>query len=298
MKAFYQRELLKCLDCSLVYTQDQKSFMKEIGCPAAFVLEDPPKEVATALAAAKTIHVHPDGFDYWIDILEVLHERKPGGLPVRLFVFSGSDYPIKREHIEYWAEVFPQARFWIQNFCGTHPRCEHLPIGVNSLFDIQTSEKSEDLVISFFTALNSKERHELRIYLQSNPDFHPFVKNHKPIPEYLDDLRSTKFSLCPIGNGYDTIRFWESLACGAIPLVLLNEFYESLLDEYPTLPFVVLPSWDALPYWLGGQLQTDSYPTYIPSLQSLPILTLDYWVARLRDIVDSPLETSQPNTSV
>jgi hypothetical protein len=298
MKAFYQKELLKRMDCSLVYKEDQKNFMKEIGCQSAFILKDNPREVAASLATAKTIHVHPDGFDYWIDVLEVLHERKQGGLPVRLFVFSGSDYPIKREHIEYWAEVFPHARFWIQNFCGIHPQCEHLPIGVNSLFDIDTSsEKSEDLVITFFTATNSEERNVLRKYLQSNQIFHPYVKALKPIPEYLEDLGCAKFSLCSRGNGYDTIRFWESLARGAIPLVLLTEFYESLLEEYPTLPFVVLPSWDTLPYWLEGQLQTDAYPSYKPFLQTIPILTLDYWLTRLRDILDSPLETSEPNTS-
>lgn len=38
--------------------------------------------------------------------------------------------------------------------------------------------------------------------------------------EYQDVLARSRFSLCPRGNGRSTLRFWESLCAGAIPIVM------------------------------------------------------------------------------
>jgi hypothetical protein len=42
----------------------------------------------------------------------------------------------------------------------------------------------------------------------------------KQAAEYVDMLRQSIFSLCPSGSGPNTLRLWESLALGAIPVVL------------------------------------------------------------------------------
>jgi len=45
--------------------------------------------------------------------------------------------------------------------------------------------------------------------------------NRQPLlNEYLKTLARTRFSLCPRGTGASTIRFWESLRAGAIPVLL------------------------------------------------------------------------------
>ena len=41
--------------------------------------------------------------------------------------------------------------------------------------------------------------------------------------EYQDVLSRSRFSLCPRGTGASTIRFWESLQAGAIPVLLADE---------------------------------------------------------------------------
>ncbi len=41
--------------------------------------------------------------------------------------------------------------------------------------------------------------------------------------EYQDVLARSRFSLCPRGTGPSTIRFWESLQAGAIPVLLADE---------------------------------------------------------------------------
>ena len=80
----YHPMLLKNIHCSLVYTEEQKRhFGQYMRC---FMLSDPPMEVASVLREALSIHVHPDGFDYCIDVLQVLHEKF--SLPVRLFILD------------------------------------------------------------------------------------------------------------------------------------------------------------------------------------------------------------------
>ena len=46
------------------------------------------------------------------------------------------------------------------------------------------------------------------------------TQRRKEKTEYLDILARSRFSLCPRGTGASTIRFWESLKAGAIPVLL------------------------------------------------------------------------------
>lgn len=40
--------------------------------------------------------------------------------------------------------------------------------------------------------------------------------------QYISIMKSTKFSLCPSGSGPNSIRFWESIKFGCIPVLLSN----------------------------------------------------------------------------
>jgi Exostosin family len=53
--------------------------------------------------------------------------------------------------------------------------------------------------------------------------------------EYQDVLARSRFSLCPRGTGPSTIRFWESLQAGAIPVLIADDM---------TLPKVKGINWD------------------------------------------------------
>ena len=44
------------------------------------------------------------------------------------------------------------------------------------------------------------------------------------LKSYLNDLENTKVILCPRGTGPSTIRMWEALASGCIPLVISNDY--------------------------------------------------------------------------
>ncbi len=58
------------------------------------------------------------------------------------------------------------------------------------------------------------------------------------LEEYKRQLDNHKFILCPMGNGIDTHRLWESLYHGIIPIVESHNQYKTLSD----LPALVVPS--------------------------------------------------------
>lgn len=59
------------------------------------------------------------------------------------------------------------------------------------------------------------------------------------VPDYYADLCRSQFVLCPEGTGLDTHRVYESLLCGATPVVLRN----SLTPLYERLPVCLVDAW-------------------------------------------------------
>ncbi len=52
--------------------------------------------------------------------------------------------------------------------------------------------------------------------------FTSLKKKHGYANEYNNVLQRSRFSLCPRGSGPSTLRFWESLACGSIPVSIAD----------------------------------------------------------------------------
>ena len=78
-------------------------------------------------------------------------------------------------------------------------------------------DKINKIYINFRDNTNNKERSGLKSYFakknwaivdldQINPD------------QYQQNLRKYTFNLCPLGNGIDTYRIWETLVAGSIPV--------------------------------------------------------------------------------
>lgn len=287
----YHPLILKRMNCSLVYTDKQQSYFGQY--TQCFLLSDPPSDVAYAIRTARTIHVHPDGFDYWIDILRLLHEQTP--LQVKLFLISGSDYPIYDSHIEYWTQLFPNARFWIQNYCGTHTQCTLFPIGVNTGREVRNPPKTQTLVISYFNELNSEERALLKQYIEDTPALHPYRIPQQSTSDYCDSLGNAKFSVCPTGNGFDTMRFWESLSEKTIPIVLQNDFTRNLSIQYPSLPVVKLRGWHELLEWSTQNLD-ELYDSILQTSSDFTPVSVEYWIQALENTLLTADETNSANT--
>jgi hypothetical protein len=190
--------------------------------------------------------------------------------------------------------MFPTTRFWIQNYTGSHERCRILPIGVNESIEMNEQEKTSPIVISYFNPLNSEERHFLKEYLDKEQSLQQYCLANLPMKEYLGGISKAYFSVCPQGNGYDTIRFWESLSVGAIPLVLTTHYMDALMEQHPELPFMILEKWEDLPGFLHSDIQK-VYDQYM-GMSNLEIVTEEYWKQEYDRIVGTHTETVLTNT--
>jgi hypothetical protein len=207
-------------------------------------LSSNPREAVAKLAQAKILFLHPDGFDKWTDILLELQQQHP--LPVKLIIIADSDYTLGHEHMDTLLAFFPETQFWIQNWYGSHERVKLLPIGVNGHWTA-TRERTRPIGISFLLQyIGNVHRDEFFRFLNENPSIQRYCLPKTGFQDYCDLLSECYFSTCPMGEGYDTFRFWESLMMGAIPIVKEHPFYEVLRLHYPKLPFLVVKDWKDL----------------------------------------------------
>jgi hypothetical protein len=113
-------------------------------------------------------------------------------------------------------------------------------LGVIENLQQSPPEKDRLVYFNFSVATNPTDRQECR-YILERKGF--AWDGPLPFAEYMAFLAKHKYCMCPVGNGYDTHRFWEALAVKAIPVCLHNP----IVDFYAQfLPIVVLNSWEEL----------------------------------------------------
>lgn len=241
--AFQLRSLYPHVDLALV-NKNQLDIPKELK-DKAFGCDANPREIVSRLQTARILYIHPDGFDTWTDILFFLTQKMT--FPVKLIIIAGSDYAVGDEHMEPFLAFFPNTTFWIWNWCGSLERCHLLPLGVNGQA-IQILTKYKPLGISFLLKyIGNEKREEFYNFIDAHPEIHQYCLKRGTFQEYCSALSECYFSTCPMGEGFDTYRFWESLMVGAIPIVKDHPFYETLHEQYPSIPMIRIQSWDDLP---------------------------------------------------
>lgn len=142
---------------------------------------------------------------------------------------------------------------YCQNLLIEHPKCHILPIGqANRQWPHGNSNLMEHMIKRkipktnhiynwFKIQTNYPERmHCLMAITQKGI---PFM-SQKDFPEYLSDIASYKYCICPPGNGVDTHRFWECIYLGVIPIVISNPFNERLKREGYNM--IILNRWEDL----------------------------------------------------
>jgi len=126
----------------------------------------------------------------------------------------------------------------------THPRLTTIPIGFAdnqldflSKFVREPRERDIEIYLNIKATHNPQKRSACIRAFENDPR----VTNRErvSVPEYYNDLCRSKFVLCPEGTGMDTHRVYESLLCGATPVVLRN----SLSHLYETMPVCIVNSW-------------------------------------------------------
>jgi hypothetical protein len=138
-----------------------------------------------------------------------------------------------------------------------HPLLTTIPLGFVdkqlpflSGFQAGSSERPHEIYMNFTVGTNTPKRKECMDAFEG--DARVVKAQNQSVPEYLMDLCRSKFVLCPEGTGMDTHRVYESLFCGATPVVLRN----SLSHLYEKLPVCIVDKWTD-PFVVPEQKQLD-----------------------------------------
>jgi len=103
-------------------------------------------------------------------------------------------------------------------------------------------DKKEKVLSSFNIHTNFQVRNNLNKLVLNDPkvDIKKFTKN----TDYLNELSSYKYNLCPEGNNFESHRIWESLIFGVTPIVLKNHVNNNF--HKLGVPLLIIDSWEEL----------------------------------------------------
>jgi len=112
---------------------------------------------------------------------------------------------------------------------------EYIPLAFTNSFDFE--KKIKDILFSFVGASTThyiRENMKNKIFgtnIIYRDGYHVESRSlkdsnfrKKEENEYRDILERSRFSLCPRGSSPSSVRFWESLAAGAIPILISDDW--------------------------------------------------------------------------
>jgi hypothetical protein len=178
----------------------------------------------------------------WVFINGDLLDRIPLLRKKFVWVIHNTDRSFGENELRY---LLPFAiRIYAINTTVSHPLLTTIPIGFVDRqlpflmsFKKPNIERDIEVYANFTMNTNVPKRQECIDSFKDNPKV--VHKTNLSVEEYYNDLCRSKFVLCPEGTGIDTHRVYESLFCGATPVVLRN----SLSHLYEKLPICILNSW-------------------------------------------------------
>ena len=186
-------------------------------------------------------------------------------------ISHNTDSPANLTPVIHRLLLNPSLRHWfVQNLRFQHPKATALPIGLEN---IQYLHNGIPLLFKIYQALSPYISKQPRALYGFNVDSNPASRlpaysacQASPIADffsenplsYLRVLSCYQFVVSPPGNGIDCHRTWEALYLNVIPIVLSDPFF----DHFPSLPFLILDSWDDLlsltPQYLDAFYQANS----------------------------------------
>lgn len=163
---------------------------------------------------------------------------------------------------------YPYMKQWMtKNPSIVHPKLVPLPLGPKwqyKSYDFFGEDKKPLLEIlhrhcttpsNSFYSMKSKLLHVNFNTITTTPEYQPFYRPHtniretllrwcilqgfeiaqsSPYEEYLIEMKTYKFSLCPPGRGIDTHRAFECLMVGTIPIMMKSPL-DSMYEDLPVL---------------------------------------------------------------
>lgn len=217
-----------------------------------------------------------------------------------VLISGNSDYAITDNIV---SAAPPNIKKWFaQNAVSNHSVLEPLPIGyenkivsergghgvgypnrvqlkeeLTDFISKNTITKSGRIYANFNTSTNRSHRDPILEICKQNEDI--TVKSGLTLTEFFHDISDFKMSVCPAGNGIDTHRLWEVLACGGVPITIkIGNF--KIYELYNLLPIIQLDYKEQL-------LDTDLIEEKFAEQKKKnpkdykPLLEKEYWINRI-----------------
>ncbi|MFW6281315.1 MAG: hypothetical protein ACOC1O_00795 [bacterium] len=145
------------------------------------------------------------------------------------------------------------------NAIHDHPKLINIPLGIENeivrhkpksridykwlrenLARLRNKDKNENVVYCNWNNKTNPERSKILSILKQS-DVKIIQESGLSQYEYYEQLAKYKYVVCPIGNGIDTHRLWETLYVGSIPITI-----DSIIYRDYNLPIIRLKQWTDL----------------------------------------------------
>lgn len=137
------------------------------------------------------------------------HCRITDEFSAKCYAFTLCTFPAVPAQVKTW---------FCTNANVDEPKIRKLPFGTQLPMNEMVHHRQTNTKVYLNFSINTVERMNIPRQLARLP-FVTIVPKAKPYTEYINDLSSHHFVVCPEGNGNDSYRIWETLYCGATPII-------------------------------------------------------------------------------
>ena len=170
-----------------------------------------------------------------------------------ILISHNSDENIENENIKFLDENI--IHWFVQNLnIKNSDKISAIPIGLENMRyrknglvkDFLRVKKIVEKKDGVLSAFNENTNFDERSHLKKIVDDIDYIENKifSSTQEYLSALNKSKFCICPIGNGLDTHRIWESLIFDVTPIVTKNQMTQNFFEM--GVPLLILDDWKQL----------------------------------------------------
>ena len=218
-----------------------------------------------------------NGWNGFYDVVEL--DKTP------VLVTGYSDHPIDNMELDLLEQ--PNLKAWFANNINIrHPKLHAVPLGLPNEVDYAIQGNTRTIyevaqsprVIKNLAYMNFKietfpaERRKVSDMFSGKPWVTKGGLNcdeggHR---QYLKDIQSHKFCICPRGNGFDSHRLMEALYLGTIPVVMKCIAMEQFYD----FPCVFIDDWNQV----TEEFLHEKYEEIIKREYNIDKLYVSYWL--------------------
>lgn len=205
-------------------------------------------------------------------------------------------YEPSRRYCDYqWKNEGNIVHWFCQNCDVNEPNVTPIPIGLENTYVFKPEVKQQYMINTIKAGINK----EFKMFICYNPETNPgerkppiamFSKlpwvihvegfnNIGLVKQFFDNMAKCKFCLCPDGNGVDTIRMWEAIYMGCIPIVKPHTFTEYFAKH---LPVLIVKSWDEI----NIGFLVDKFYEMKEKAYNYDVLKMSYWKNEIKKRIE------------